>query len=521
VTQALAQVTYPVVSANALLHKGADTSQDQPLLPPFVLLDRQIVGTDGHNHRVRIGVIGFAPPQLVDWNRMILQGRIAARNIVEAAEYYLPLMQSAGAEVVIALCHSGIGDRDPATDDVDDPFENVSARLAAVQGIDVILTGHTHQLFPGPGIATGPTVDPVHGRLHGKPAVMAGSVGSHIGVIDLVLERQDEHWAIITDQVKVEPVARPDVQGQEHATTDTDAQVISATAEVHAAVLSFIRKPIGSTAVPLHSYFSLVAPDLSLQVVADAQIARATDLLRGTEWADFPIVAAVAPSKAGGLSGALNYVDIAPGPLAMRHAAELSVFPNSFCILVLTGAELRAWLEQSAGIFATLVPGATGQPLLNPEFPCYNFDVVAGITYVVDPSRPSRTDAQGRVINRAAQRISKLCWQGNPVASTDKFLMATNSYRVGGGGGFDMAQTAQIVHHSAENTRDIVIRHLRHCSPLTAAPRRIWQFAPLPGTSAWFDSSAAALPHLPRISGQRIADAGPGPDRMQRFILDF
>lgn len=518
---ALAQAGFPITSANVLVQRGKSAGQDKPLLAPYVLLDRQLVGTDGQLLSIRIGVIGFAPPQLVDWNRIILQQQIATRSIVDAALHYVPLLRQAGADIIVALSHSGISETRSNPDTIGDATENASVQLASIDGIDVILAGHTHVVFPGPGTKPSPDVDPVNGTLHGKPAVMAGSNASHVGVIDLLLAHHGGRWTVVEHQARAEPVATRDSFDQLTAQWPVDAQVQAAMIGGHDAVLTLIRQPIGETTVPLHSYFALVAPDLSIQVVAEAQSAQAARLLQHTPLAGLPILSAVAPSKAGGLSGALNYIDISAGPLQIRHAAELSVFPNSFCILALSGADLHNWLEQSAGIFAQVTVGLTDQPLLNPDFPCYNFDVIDGVTYDIDPSRPSRTDGHGLLINPASQRIQNLRHNGALVTPNQRFIIATNSYRVGGGGGFAMAGRAEIIQHSPENTRDIVIRHLRESSPLVCAPRRIWRFAPLADTAAWFESAAIAVPKVAAITGQSILDAGPRPGRMQRFTLNF
>ena len=525
-TDSLAQANFAVTSANVLVHKGDGSDADQPLLPPFVLLDRQMTCTDGQIHTFRVGVIGFAPPLLVDWNRIILQGQIGAAGIVAAAQHYVPLMRQAGADIIVALSHSGIG-QDAADPNQTGDLENVSVELAAIDGIDVIITGHTHKVFPGPDTPRSLNIDPVAGTLHGKPAVMAGSHGSHVGVIDLLLHRQDGHWAVTGHHSRAEPVNRPHPAQR----WPVDEQVQAAATASHDVILSLIRRPIGASDVSLHSYFALSAPDLTIQVMAEAQSAHAAEILHQTRWAGLPVLSAVAPSKAGGLSGALNYVDISPGILQVRHAAELSVFPNSFCILALTGADLRDWLEQSAGIFARVTPGQTDQPLLNPDFPCYNFDVIDGVTYEIDPSQPSRTDGYGRLVNPGSGRIKNLRHHGQLVGPTQPFVMATNSYRVGGGGGFSMAERAQIIHHSAENTRDILIRHLRHANPLTGSPRRIWQFTALPGTAAWFDSAADGLPHLATVTGQNITrhvktakvipNTCPRSGQIQRFCVNF
>ncbi len=515
-TNALARTGFPLVSANVLLLRGGTVAADQLLLPPYLLLDRQITGTDGQPYPIRIGVIGFVPPQLVSWNKLVLQGQIATRGILDAARHYIPQMQLAGAEIIIALSHSGISE-----DATNEDLENASVPLAAVAGVDVILTGHTHQVFPGPGIAPTPAIDPQNGTLHGKPAVMAGCNGSHVGVVDLQLERLNNRWVVRQQRAWTDPVAERDPTDKLVARVPVDPQVLAAANLAHKAILALIREPIGQTEVPLHSYFALVAPDLTIQVVTAAQTAYATNILRGTEWAGLPVLSAFAPCKAGGLSGVSNYIDIPPGPLAMRHAAELCVFPNSLCILSLSGAELASWLEQSAGIFAPIAVGLANQPLLNPEFPCYNFDVIAGVTYEIDPSQPSRTDSAGKVINPASQRVRNLRCNGKLVDPAQRFVITTNSYRVGGGGGFGMAGQVPIIHHSAENTRDIVTRYLRNSSPLNCTPLRTWSFATQPGTTAWFDSAQGGLTHLAAISGQTVTDVGPRPGGLRRFSLSF
>ena len=512
-TDAIALATFPIVSANI-------TAQGRPLVAPYVILDRQIIASDGLLHRIKVGVIGFAPPQLIGWNRMVLQGRVAACSILEAAQTYVPQMRAAGADIVIALSHSGIGSESAAAD-----MENASVPLAAVPGIDAILTGHTHLIFPGPGFNATGIVDPCKGTLHGKPAVMAGSNGSHVGVIDLVLECDGIDWAVIAHTARVEPIADRDAGNQVTSRVPVDAQILAAATAGHDAILSLIRRPVGATHMPLHSHFALVAPDLTVQVVADAQMAHAAQVLRGTEWADLPLLSAVAPSKVGGLGGPDNFIDIPPGPLAMRHAAELYVFPNTLCLLTLTGADLREWLEQSAGIFAPITPGQTDQPLLHPEFPCYNFDVIAGVTYVIDPSQPSRTDPSGRVINPGSRRICDLHCNGIKVEPTQPFVIATNSYRVGGGGGFDMARRARIIHHSVETIRDILILHLARNNPLSIIARPVWQFAPLHQTAAWFDCGPGAVAHL--ADPGAVALQGPTPDdtpvagKFRRFTIRF
>ncbi|PKM01849.1 MAG: hypothetical protein CVV17_06500, partial [Gammaproteobacteria bacterium HGW-Gammaproteobacteria-7] len=55
---------------------------------------------------------------------------------------------AAGADLVVALCHSGIGAADHVAG-----MENAALPLARVPGIDALLTGHSHLVFPDPAFA--------------------------------------------------------------------------------------------------------------------------------------------------------------------------------------------------------------------------------------------------------------------------------------------------------------------------------------------------------------------------------
>ena len=108
-------------------------------------------------------------------------------------------MRAAGADVIIALCHSGIGGEAHTPG-----MENAAIPLAGIDGIDVVLTGHTHEQFPGHDRAANDVVDPVAGTLHGKPAVMAGFYGNRLGMVDLHLRWENGAWHIARYRVTLE-----------------------------------------------------------------------------------------------------------------------------------------------------------------------------------------------------------------------------------------------------------------------------------------------------------------------------
>ena len=514
--RAIADAAFPIVSANITIGQAQDAATDPTLVPPWCLIERQIMAADGREYPLRIGVIGFAPPQLTNWDKHLLGTQIDTHDIIVAARAQVPLLRAAGAEVVIALCHSGIG-----ADHYAKRMENAAVPLAAVPGIDAVLAGHTHQVFPGPGIGRSAAVDPGAGTLHGVPAVMAGFNGSHLGVIDLLIERLDGVWTPVAHAAQVMPIARRDAANRMQALVATDAVIEQGAQPLHDRVRAQIRRPVGSTTVPLQSYFALVAPDPTLRIVADAQRAHAKALLSDTTWANLPLVSVVAPFKVGGRGGPEHFLDIAPGALALRHASELYLYPNALCILELTGAGVIDWLEHSASLFLTVMPGVTDQPLIDPAFPSYNFDVFDGLTYEIDPSQPPRCFPDGQVRNPAARRIRDVQWQGAPLAPDARVVVITNSYRAGGGGGFAAAGAANVALQSTEGTRDVVIRHLRDGGPVHPDTAPIWRFASLPGTVAWFDTGPGALAHLGRLSDIDIREVGPSPEGFHRFSVHF
>jgi 2',3'-cyclic-nucleotide 2'-phosphodiesterase/3'-nucleotidase len=70
------------------------------------------------------------------------------------------------------------------------------------------------------------------------------------------------------------------------------------------------------------------------------------------------------------------------------------------------------------------------QPLLDPLFPGYNFDMIAGLEYLIDPTQPARFDTRGRLADPSARRIRDLCHNGRPIDPDAEFVVATNNYRI-------------------------------------------------------------------------------------------
>jgi len=493
-TKAISGSEFPVVSSNLATRPGASPLRDETLVKPYVLLDRMVADHAGFEHPIKIGVIGFAPPQVVDWDNHALDGRLHARDIVETAQAFVPEMREAGADLIIALAHTGIGSARHTHG-----MENAALPLARVPGIDALLTGHSHLVFPSPVFANVPEVDLVAGTVAGKPAVMGGCWGAHIGIIDFYLIREGGAWQVLGTRSEVRSQAKPQPK---HPNSDSNQalRVVDAVADVHADTLKSIRRPVGKSEQPLHSYFTQLGEMDTLRVVAQAQRAYVAERITDPDLRGLPILSAVAPFKSGGRSGPAGYTDIPAGPLALRHIADLYAFPNAVAALCLTGAEVYDWLERSASAFNRIRAGSTGSLLCNPEFPGYSFEFIAPLDVVVDLSQPARFDAEGNLIDATATRIASAMLDGKPLRTKARYILCTNSYRASGAGNFPGARPSNLVLADETVTRDVVRQHVARSEVLTVLKQGGLRFVPMPKTSVLYETGPAARQYLNDIA---------------------
>lgn len=507
---------FPIVCANLTKGKlASDPKQDELFFKPYVILDKKIKDGAGNESTVKVGFIGFVPPQIMIWDAKNLEGKAMARDIVSAAKAWVPAMKEAGADIVIALSHSGIDAAAPS-----DSMENASLYVAAVEGIDAVFTGHQHLVFPGPKTWDGMhNVDAVKGTLFGKPAVMGGFWGSHMGLIDLLIEKDGKGWKVVDFTTEARPIYHRDDAKKVVADVTDKPEILAAVKDEHEATLAYVRTPVGKTSAPLYSYFALVADDPSVQIVSNAQTWYIKDMLKETPYKDLPVLSAAAPFKAGGRNGPDYYTDVPAGDIAIKNVSDLYLFPNTVRAVVITGAQVKGWLEMSAGMFNQVKEGSKDAPLLNVEFPSYNYDVIDGVTYEIDLSQPAMYDKDGKKVADGAGRIVNLQFQGKPIDPVQKFVVATNNYRAGGGGNFPEIAGDKIVFVAPDTNRDVIVRYIVQQGTINPSADGNWRFKAMPGTTAVFETGPKGKQFAGDVKGAKIEDAGAGENGFAKYRL--
>ena len=495
--RSLKGANFPYVNANIYVadeHRNSD--QARHAFTPYVLLDRQLVDAQGKTHAIKVGVIGFAPPQIMLWDKGHLEGKVIARDVLETARKYVPLMRAQGAQLVIAIPHAGF---------VKGPVarftENAVGPLTEIPGVDAVLFGHSHAEFPSKAFADYPNVNIERGTISGVAAVMPGRWGDHLGVIDFTLDNASGSWKVLDSRASIRPIFDRTTRLSVAA---ADPMVEQTIGDVHAATLEYVRNRVAFSSAPIYSYFALVGDDPSVQIVSNAQRAYVQRAMQGTDYEKYPVLSAAAPFKTGGRQGWDYYTDIPAGPLAIKNVADLYVYPNTLKAMLLTGAEVREWIEMSAGQFNQIDPkGAAQQSVLNDTFRSYNFDTLDGVTYEFDVTQPARYDNNGKLVAPDAHRVRNLSYQGSPVLPDARFIVATNNYRAFGGGNFPGLNASKVVLEAPEENRQVLIEYLR-MSDMLSSNKQVnpsadgnWRIAPVPGVRLTFLSASSAQRYLP------------------------
>ncbi|SFJ84343.1 2',3'-cyclic-nucleotide 2'-phosphodiesterase / 3'-nucleotidase [Candidatus Pantoea symbiotica] len=474
--KALAGARFPYVNANII-----DEKSGKPLFTPYLIKETTVTDRDGKPHTLKIGYIGFVPPQIMVWDRNNLQGKVRVDDITETAKRYVPEMRAKGAEIIIAIPHSGLSS---------EPYhamaENSVYYLSQVPGINAIMFGHAHAVFPSKEFAAIKGADIAQGTLNDVPSVMPGMWGDHLGVVDLVLNNEDGKWQVAQGKAEARPIYD---SAAKKSLAAEDADLVKVLEQDHRATREFVAKPIGKSADVMYSYLSLVQDDPTVQIVNNAQRAYVEHFIQGDpDLGRLPVLSAAAPFKAGGRKNdPASYVEVEKGNLTFRNAADLYLYPNTLVVMKVSGAQVKEWLECSAAQFNQIDPHSSKpQSLINWDFRTYNFDVIDGVQYQIDVTQPARYDAECTLINKGASRIKDLSWQGKPIDPDATFLVATNNYRAYGGK-FAGTGDKYVAFASPDENRSVVAAYI---SSETKAHGEVkpqadhnWRLAPINSTT--------------------------------------
>ncbi len=503
---------FPLVLANVF-----DAEDGQPLYPPTALLKRQLKTVDSKGRTIdlpiSIGIIGFTPPPILLWDRNNLEGKVTTIGVVEAARRYAPALRAEGADIIVAISHGGIDTRDYT-----EQMENANWYLAEVPDIDVLLMGHSHQAFPDPGNKNSryndlPDVDNERGFIHGKPAVMGNMWGKSLGLIELGLVRRDGHWRI--DPASTHAEVR-NIRSKDGVAIAADPAIGAAVKAEHEATIAYVSAPIGESDFPMTTYFTAIGDVSAIQPVNSAQRAYVEHFIAENmpELKDLPVLSAAAPFKAG-FGGATDFTDIAAGPLAIRNAADLYLYPNTLSAVKIVGADIRTWLEKSTRYFNQIDPQlATPQELVNRKTPSYNFDVIqGGIRYAIDLSKP------------VGERIVDLRFNERPIDPQQAFILATNNYRASGGGGFPGTGGAHVVLNAPDMNRQILIDWVRQRRQLNLehdGSDRPWRFVALKTKGPiMFHAASGKLDQARALGLSGVREASRDGDGMSTYTIDL
>lgn len=501
--QCIAGANFPYTNANiyqasiegihsptAIIERTADT-----WLPPYLILERQIVDDHGDIHNIRIGVIGVVPPQIMQWDKAHLEGKVTVQPMVEAIEYWIPQMREAGADLIIMLAHTGYVD----SEDAGVLSENAVLPISQMEGIDAIFFGHAHKLFPGNEFAGKQGVNLERGTINGIPAVEAGVWGSHLGIIDLHLQYDNHSWTVQSGSSQLRAIYQRE---QGLASVDADTELEQIASVPHQIILDHIQTPVGKSDIPLYSYFSLLMDSAYVQVINNAQMWYAEQVLADSSYRHLPILSAASAFKTGGRYGPQYYADIEAGEMTLQHTSDIYNYANTLCAVRLTGAEIREWLEWSSGLYQQMDLQSTAeQALINPDFPSFNFDVIDGITYQINVCQPPRYHPAGYILDEQAHRIERLCYQGKEIEDDSEYIVVTNQYRAYSTPFANPDGERVILDVPVEN-REVLIQYIRQQQVIHPAADHNWSL-----TLGISDQERLSLPSQPTITILSSPDA--------------
>ncbi|MEV6573349.1 5'-nucleotidase C-terminal domain-containing protein [Streptomyces sp. NPDC051577] len=412
------QCDFPLLGANAL-----DAKTLRPAFAPYsVHRLRTPCGRD-----VKVAVLGLTNPGIAIWDKANVQGKMTFPGLEEQAAKYVPKLRSMGADVVIVSAHSGSSGTSSYGDQLPH-IENAAALVAEqVPGIDAILVGHAHTEIPEYRVKNKAT---------GKDVVLSEPLkwGQRLTLFDFDLTWSKGSWSVAKVSARV-------LNSNEVA---EDPKIVRLLSDEHRKVVDYVNQVIGTSTQAMSSADGPVKDVPIIDLINHVQAETVKAALAGGEWAALPVL-----SQASCFS---RTAAIPAGQITIKDAAGLYPFENTLEARLLTGAQVKDYLEYSARYYAQTAPGAPVDPakLTNAEnIPDYNYDAVYGLTYDVDIAQP------------VGSRITGLSFQGKAVDPAARFVFAVNNYRASGGGNFPHVPQARQLWANSDEIRNVIIQWVK------------------------------------------------------------
>ncbi|URM96776.1 5'-nucleotidase C-terminal domain-containing protein [Actinomadura madurae] len=419
------QMNAPVLAANAV-HAGTR----RPAYEPYMIKKIHVRG----HPPIKVGLLGLTNPGVAIWDKANVSGKLDFLDLVETAKRWVPVIRARGADVVIVSAHSGDSGTSSYGDDL--PVENAAALVAErVPGIDAILFGHAHQEVPERFVTNKAT---------GRTVVMSEPKcwGQRLSVFDLTLRHERGRWRVTGRSATT----------VNSNTVQEDPKLVTLIKKQHDAVTTYVNKEVATSTEEMSAAESCWKDTAILDYIHLVQTATVTAAVEGTEHASLPVVSIAAPFSRAATFPA--------GKVTIKDIAGLYIYDNTLLASILTGAQIKEYLEYSAQYFEQVAADAPVDPASWTNAgnrPDYNYDQFSGVTYDVDIAK-----AEG-------SRIVNLAYNGTPVAEDRQFVVAVNNYRQSGGGGFPHIASAPVVYNAQVAIREAIVEYASEAGTIDPA----------------------------------------------------